>query len=402
MFARVLVYLTLLSTVLFASPEIILKDGSILKGEILSETDTILVLKTKFGEQTIPLTDVKEIIRQKQQVIHLKDGSVINGRVVSTSMGVSTVETAFGTQKIPESEISRIEYDRSIPQPSTGTSLASKAFEDIGTSMLYNSQKKSIATGLGFQMLGGGLLYAEKKTPGIIMLLAETGLIIVPSMVGVDSDLAGILIVSGIGLKTINTIWTVSAISEYNRNLRVKLGLLEEEKSRKIERFDSVKYSFDTGSTLTLTGSSSEGGSLRFNFANFGFRMNQLSWIRVSLSGEGVTHLEEYTGGVSQRWKIADLAVGLRTFPNNRHYFYMVGGGISLTKYSEDLQLPNAWYTEGETDETVSPVLLASFGFEGSLGLFHITPEVGIVVRIGDRKPYSLGPSLTLNLGLNI
>lgn len=403
MLSRNILYISIFCSVLFANPEIILKDGSILKGTIVSETDSIVVFKTKFGEQSIPTIAIKEIIRQKQQVIHLKDGSVINGRVISTSMGVSKVETAFGVQSIPEDQISRIDYERNQQEHSNVPSLASKAFEDIGTSMLYNSQKKSITTALGFQMLGGGLLYAEKKTAGTIMLLAETGLLLAPIWFGADDDISFALFLSGMGLKTINTIWTISAINEFNRSLRIELGIESKDITTTSPR--QSRFMIGVGSADLKVLSLDVTESNRIYLPQIGYRFGEGKWLVAALIGDFVTYgdSQKETPTVESYYTM-ELFGSIRVHPKNSAFYYSFGCGVGSTHEIIGTSIvpdrPGMAIYKWADHRSVSTVAAIETGWSLKFGLFYFNPSVSLNLRGGKITPYTIAPTLDVKLGL--
>jgi hypothetical protein len=355
MFPRFVALIVFVCSIALANPQIVLNDGSILKGDIINETDSLVVVKTTFGEQSIPRSAIKEIISDKQQMIHLKDGSVINGRVLSTSEGISEVETAYGIQNIPEDQISRIEYEsKKEEHPNTGT-FSSKPFEDIGTSMLYNAQKKRIGVALGLEMLGGGLLYAEKSTPGIIMLMAETGLIITPMFIN-DPDVATGLFVAALTLKTINTIWTVSAVKEYNNRLRRSLGLSHTLSYKKLTHQAPVNYVFISSVlSFSLPPAGLVGGSVGYHANNYGtFGVKILAQPVSTILG-----FEFSTISVFHRHKISNsyliFEIGtfekqkvewVRTAGNDYEEWVNYSGPIISIGYSKDFSLSKSVFIE--------------------------------------------------------
>lgn len=205
------------------SDELRLNDGSVIVGKIIKETDKEILIETAYGQQTIPVSDIKDIIRDKSQEIHLKDGSIIKGKILSQDQNTVIIKTKYGTSEISHSDIKEIlfvkEPDAEIQTPTFETEMAG-----MGKAFLYESQKKDIGVGLGLQMLGGGLLYAEKYGVGATMLALENGLLI-SSMFVEDPDARTGLLLGGILLKGINTFFTIKSINNYNRDVRYRLGL---------------------------------------------------------------------------------------------------------------------------------------------------------------------------------
>jgi hypothetical protein len=218
LYIKFFIFLLFLCTVF--SGEVHLKDGSVLIGEIISQSDTSVTIKTTYGEQVIPLNEVENIIDSLNSEVKLKDGGKIIGEIIFQDAETVKIETKFGVQNIPMTEVSEIVYSKTSDKPKFKTT----GLEDLGNAFLYSSQKKSVGVALGLEMLGGGLLYAEKNTAGAIMLLLENGLILSSLFVD-DPDVATGLFVGSVVLKTINTIWTIKAVNDYNDALRNRIGM---------------------------------------------------------------------------------------------------------------------------------------------------------------------------------
>lgn len=220
------------------SDELKLNDGSVIKGEIIKENNNEIIIETSYGKQTIPISDIKEIIRDKSQEIHLKDGSIIKGTVINQNQETVTIKTKYGTSEISNNDIKEIKFVKETNNNET-PSLETE-MQGMGKAFLYESQKKDIGVGLGLQMLGGGLLYVEKYGAGATMFALENGLLI-SSMFVNDPDAQTGLLLGGILLKGINTFFTIKSINNYNQDVRYRLGI--NHKNKKIKKSKIQSYS---------------------------------------------------------------------------------------------------------------------------------------------------------------
>ena len=138
--------------------------------------------------------------------------------------------TSFGLQEFRNSDISKILQENNPAkdelvkdqQPAYSTN----GIETLSKAMLYESRKKSIGTAMGFQFLGGGLLYAEKYKLGGTMMALENGLIIGGMFIS-DPDTRTGMVIGGLILKAINSFFTIQAVNEYNDHLAYNMGLSE-------------------------------------------------------------------------------------------------------------------------------------------------------------------------------
>ncbi len=163
---------------------------------------------------------------QDKQKIYLTNGKIVEGVIVEQKEGKMVVETDYGQVILEKSKIARIEFNKNVlaPQNSMETKNDDVGF---GKAFLYESRKKKVGTAVGFQVLGAGLIYAEKYGLGSVMMLLENGLIIGGAFIDSGSGQTALWI-AGLLLKSINTFFTIKAVNDYNHKLAVKMGLEQE------------------------------------------------------------------------------------------------------------------------------------------------------------------------------
>jgi len=89
--------------------KVYLKDGSFIKGKILTQDEKILILKTSFGEAKLEKDKVKSIEpEEKEMVINLKDGSILKGKILSEDKNIIIIETSLGKLNIDRKNILEI------------------------------------------------------------------------------------------------------------------------------------------------------------------------------------------------------------------------------------------------------------------------------------------------------
>jgi len=203
-----------------------LKDGTMLKGEILETNDNFVIIKTSLGEIKIE----REKIKITPVTIYLKDDNIIKGNLIKRNETSVNVETSLGSFEIELNNIKKmIEETNSSVSPNTNLTTNTQndtemGIKAIGNAFLYQQRQKKISTALGFQALGAGLLYSEKYTMGTIMLLAENGLLISGTFVN-DPEIVPYLWISGIALKAVNTFFTIKSVNDYNNKLANEMGI---------------------------------------------------------------------------------------------------------------------------------------------------------------------------------
>jgi len=226
------VKLCILFALLTQSPkvQVVLTDNSVLTGSIVSQTEDSLVLETQIGKISLVMDDIKEIrytANKKLVEVELSDGSVLRGELLYQDSVSVKIKTKFGEMSIPRKTIVRMQFlenEKMLEKEGTGYIMKDENVS-IGKALLYQQRKKSVLTALGFQTSGAGLLYTEKYTLGTIMLLLENGLIIGSLFAGNDEDTQLGLLLSGLLLKSLNTIFTIHAVNSYNNRLAEEMGL---------------------------------------------------------------------------------------------------------------------------------------------------------------------------------
>jgi len=251
-----------------------LKDGTILKGEILESTDDYVTIKTSLGEIKIDRIN----INISPVTIYLKDENIIKGNLINKNDISVMVETSLGSFEIKVENIKKIVEDTNfVTNQETKLKTNSQnenedGIKTIANALLYQQRQKKISTALGFQALGAGLLYAEDYTKGTLMLVAENGLIISGAFID-DPEIASYLWISGLILKGINTFFTIKEINEYNENLlhdlNNSIGL---NKGKIIFKEDKGNFYFaiSTGFQFDNYGTLVSGGSIGFSKQGFG------------------------------------------------------------------------------------------------------------------------------------
>ncbi|MBZ0263641.1 hypothetical protein K8I28_03150 [bacterium] len=177
-------------------------------------------------------------LKHKQR-IHLINGNVVDCTILKQDNNFISAQTAFGTLEIPTSEVVKIEFlnldsqsdttAKTTPQQIESGQALNNLASNFSTSFLYNSRRKSIATGVGLQAFGAGLLYSEKYTSGALMMLLENALILYPVFdKEMSSDSRTGLLAAGIVLKSLNTFLTIKSINDYNNKLAIEMGLMDQ------------------------------------------------------------------------------------------------------------------------------------------------------------------------------
>ncbi len=110
-----LALIIVLSTATMAFADfILLNNGDVIVGDIISETDTTIVVRTSFGDITISKTDIKEIRKEstysKGEIVEVLmfDGSRVRGTVVEDTKSILKLQTELGLIDIPKTNISNI------------------------------------------------------------------------------------------------------------------------------------------------------------------------------------------------------------------------------------------------------------------------------------------------------
>ena len=91
---------------------VLLEDGTVLKGEIVSESETEVVIKTSMGELKVAKSLIKMIEQPSRKVtILLADGTVLKGEIVSESETEVAIETSIGELRVERTLIKMIERE---------------------------------------------------------------------------------------------------------------------------------------------------------------------------------------------------------------------------------------------------------------------------------------------------
>ena len=80
---------------------VLLEDGTVLKGEIVSESEAEVVIKTPMGELRVEKSLIKMIERPSRNItVLLEDGTVLKGEIVSESETEVVVKTSIGELRV--------------------------------------------------------------------------------------------------------------------------------------------------------------------------------------------------------------------------------------------------------------------------------------------------------------
>ena len=117
---------------------VLLEDGTVLKGEIVSESEAEVVLKTAMGELRVKKSLIKMIERPSRNVtVLLEDGTVLKGELVSESEAEVVLKTSIGELRVQRSLIKMLEREDKTEESETNQQVATVelqasfgAFED--------------------------------------------------------------------------------------------------------------------------------------------------------------------------------------------------------------------------------------------------------------------------------
>ena len=91
---------------------VLLEDGTVLKGEIVSESETEVVIKTSMGELRVKKSLIKMIEQPSRNVtVLLEDGTVLKGELVSESEAEVVIKSLMGELEIKKSLIKMMERE---------------------------------------------------------------------------------------------------------------------------------------------------------------------------------------------------------------------------------------------------------------------------------------------------
>ena len=117
---------------------VLLEDGTVLKGEVVSESETEVVLKTAMGELRVKKSLIKMIERPSRNVtVLLEDGTVLKGEMVSESETEVVLKTLMGELQVARVHIKILEREDKTEESETDQQVATVelqasfgAFED--------------------------------------------------------------------------------------------------------------------------------------------------------------------------------------------------------------------------------------------------------------------------------
>ena len=91
---------------------VLLEDGTVLKGEIVSESESEVVIKTAMGELRVEKSMIKMIERPSRNVtVLLEDGTVLKGEIVSESESEVVLKTLIGELRVERVHIKILERE---------------------------------------------------------------------------------------------------------------------------------------------------------------------------------------------------------------------------------------------------------------------------------------------------
>ena len=115
---------------------VLLEDGTVLKGELVSESETEVVLKTQMGELRVKKSLIKMIEQPSRNVtVLLEDGTVLKGELASESETEVVIKSLLGELEIKKSLIKMMEREdkaEEVEEQITGAELQASfgEFED--------------------------------------------------------------------------------------------------------------------------------------------------------------------------------------------------------------------------------------------------------------------------------
>jgi RNase P/RNase MRP subunit p29 len=145
----VIILLLAVSTAM-AEDFIILNNGDIIVGDIISETDTQIVVRTSFGDVTIDKEDIVEIKTESQfdkgEIVEvlLYDGSRIRGTVIEDEESYLKLQTEVGLVDIPKKNISNVVTGGMTDSGTTPTDNGTSGLDEEYFDKLLEYRKKAI------------------------------------------------------------------------------------------------------------------------------------------------------------------------------------------------------------------------------------------------------------------
>ncbi|MBI5216627.1 MAG: hypothetical protein HY960_12820 [Ignavibacteriae bacterium] len=174
-----------------------LKDGTTLRGKVISQNDTTVVVATEYGEMTIRKSEIQTrefgattetpVTNRERQMIQLVDGSIIKGIIIMETSDSLTIQTYDERRIIPKTRVQKItNYIPSVREQSgeyveptyalvedsytRWTIFVGMSFptSDFGSTDIHNSE-----AGLAKQGFSVGFFYHNVPNEGIELTLKE-------------------------------------------------------------------------------------------------------------------------------------------------------------------------------------------------------------------------------------
>jgi RNase P/RNase MRP subunit p29 len=129
---------------------IILRNGDVIVGDIISETDTTVTIRTSFGDITVEKTQILEIKEESEfgtgEVVEvlMYDGSRIRGTVIEDTAKNLKIQTDLGLIDIPKSNISSIVLGGLTDSGSVGTKTGTSGYDAEYFEKLLEYRKRAI------------------------------------------------------------------------------------------------------------------------------------------------------------------------------------------------------------------------------------------------------------------
>jgi len=220
--------------------------------------------------------------------IYLKDGSVLKGEVVEMTGVYVKIRADFGVIQIDRTDVDSISFsasddssaDSSEDSSSDDTRSESPWMNQFAQSQMYEARKKDQSIALGTGLLpGAGLLYAGNFGVGIPALVLEVGLpLLAADLSAVDPAISRNLLYLTIAQKLTFEILTSQSVERHNALLAYEIGFSKDiDAISQLRRFEIENYHFagvlagllampiaDAGFTIWLTAKKEYGGAFLF------------------------------------------------------------------------------------------------------------------------------------------
>ncbi len=336
---------------------------------------SLLLILSANMSQKIPATEIL-----------LSNGLLLTGKIVRVDSDFVTMNTEEGILKIPRSDIvsPRLKSNKICNQEE----IQIQKMDEVARVTLYNARKKSPISAIFYELIGGGgLLYAEKHTLGNLMIFVENSLLI-GSAFAIDHPGTQKTILLGVlGLKTINTFWSLYAIHNYNTKIAEDLKVNKEiiKRVNKMKKPDILGFYSSFGVQIWVSEKLLFTPTIRFGISGLGDR--------IYIEGFYTTANYPY---ISRYIRLFPGGVSLNYLPKLYHSLYLrLGTGLSFLPFRHDDSLyasyPHAYISH-------------FLGFEYSqgmlnLGIFNVFSHE---VVIWDRERDSIQDHIILNCSIDI